>query len=801
MLRSLIDAIRNGERSKTNPYDTTATVRRVENGIAWVHIPGGVDETPVKLTIAAEAGDEVQVRVSGGRAFLVGNSTAPPTDDKTAKKAISIANSAKKQVNIFKTAIEQGDFDGADGANGKGVIAVVIEHCLASARTIPEGGTFEDIQTTDWSEDTPEYQANSFYWMRIVTYYDDDSITYGDPQFDMSGQAVAEATIAVSEARAAARTAESIASGALAAASTRRRVFNSTPTPPYDVNDLWFDGVHGKTYLCSTAKADGATYSASDWTLYSTDVSDHFWWDSAGAHVAENAGDLTTGASQTISSSGTVMMRDGKIVTSWTGSNYSSAALNFYDCSHSTPNSNDLIASYARSGISQYINNILAMALTASGLSYYSPDANHYLEAVFGPSGTELYAENKLAMKLAADIMKFFASDGTTEIASFGASGSRVGKLADSHMDITAKAIAATADDGQEYFRLENMGGNTVTNSYDYTASEIEDLWESGSVLFVPVDKAASITSVLANGTRLSTNDYDFYPSSHQIAILDISGYTTSGVTITVTALLETDAGKAFTFGTRGTGAKGPGSVSFGDANNVNKQAYAFGKGIDTGYPTVSEFGLFAGKYNKANEYNYFGNRDYLLVLGNGTSNSARKNVYTVDKAGNIEMAGGIKAGGEVIGNRCFGQIVCQNATIKSTSNVNLAAGSGTFSVVAKGAYIADSGKYLTIGKTGYYRICVSGYWNAVGESYNLSATPPIVPKNVRWIGAGRISGSTVYELRMTGGRDATFEKRSEEFVAHLSEGANVSLIARDESGGTATVGNAELIIEPLWLD
>ena len=100
-VRQLVEAIRAGGRAKTSPYDTTATVRRIEDGVAWVHIPGGVDETPVKLTIAASPGDTVQVRVAGGRAFLVGNATAPPTDDKTAQKAvkqIGVVNKAVKAV-------------------------------------------------------------------------------------------------------------------------------------------------------------------------------------------------------------------------------------------------------------------------------------------------------------------------------------------------------------------------------------------------------------------------------------------------------------------------------------------------------------------------------------------------------------------------------------------------------------------------------------------------------------------------------------------------------------------------------
>lgn len=94
IINGFVDAIR--ETDKPAPYDTTATVRRIEDGVAWVHIPGGVDETPVTLTIAAAVGDNVQVRVANGRAFLVGNATAPPTDDTTALVARTLAKDASQ---------------------------------------------------------------------------------------------------------------------------------------------------------------------------------------------------------------------------------------------------------------------------------------------------------------------------------------------------------------------------------------------------------------------------------------------------------------------------------------------------------------------------------------------------------------------------------------------------------------------------------------------------------------------------------------------------------------------------------
>lgn len=94
--KTIIESVNN---NGTKPYDSTGVVRRVEGDTIWVHIAGGVDETPVKKTVNAKVGDKVQVRVSGGRAFIVGNETAPPTDDTTARSAITMATDAEESAN------------------------------------------------------------------------------------------------------------------------------------------------------------------------------------------------------------------------------------------------------------------------------------------------------------------------------------------------------------------------------------------------------------------------------------------------------------------------------------------------------------------------------------------------------------------------------------------------------------------------------------------------------------------------------------------------------------------------------
>ena len=76
--KGFIEAIKEATKASKSAYDTLATVTRVKDGTAWVHIDGGVDETPAELTINAQKGDMVRLRVSGGRAYLIGNSTDPP---------------------------------------------------------------------------------------------------------------------------------------------------------------------------------------------------------------------------------------------------------------------------------------------------------------------------------------------------------------------------------------------------------------------------------------------------------------------------------------------------------------------------------------------------------------------------------------------------------------------------------------------------------------------------------------------------------------------------------------------------
>lgn len=101
-----MSAALNAKPKQPSPFDTTAEVVRVEGDTAWVHIPGGVDETPVQMSVNAREGDTVRVRVGGGTAWLTGNDTAPPTDD---KKAIEAQAKAEEVSDYVATHMEETD--------------------------------------------------------------------------------------------------------------------------------------------------------------------------------------------------------------------------------------------------------------------------------------------------------------------------------------------------------------------------------------------------------------------------------------------------------------------------------------------------------------------------------------------------------------------------------------------------------------------------------------------------------------------------------------------------------------------
>lgn len=107
LIKDFKKVLKESDQKKTSSYDTAATVKRIDGNTAWVHIPSGVDETPVKLTVNAKVGDTVQVRVGGGKAWITGNATRPPTDDTVAIYANNTAVYARENAVVAKNTADE----------------------------------------------------------------------------------------------------------------------------------------------------------------------------------------------------------------------------------------------------------------------------------------------------------------------------------------------------------------------------------------------------------------------------------------------------------------------------------------------------------------------------------------------------------------------------------------------------------------------------------------------------------------------------------------------------------------------
>lgn len=274
-IKDFIQIIRESGNKGTSPLDAQAEVLRIdEDGTAWVHLPGGVDETPVKLTINAEVGDKVHVRLSGGRAWITGNQTSPPTDDKTAVAAKSLANIAGNQAKIAQKVADEAQIAANSALKG------TKENAAQMAQMVVDfNGDIENLQDQiDGNIATWFYDVDPAMNLPPVTNWDTDEkkdahlgdIYYNTVKgyawrFMKSGSTYSweritdtDVTKALADAAKAQDTADS-----------KRRVFYNTPTVPYDAGDLWVQGSGGDILRCAQAKTSAGSYDRNDWVLAS----------------------------------------------------------------------------------------------------------------------------------------------------------------------------------------------------------------------------------------------------------------------------------------------------------------------------------------------------------------------------------------------------------------------------------------------------------------------------------------------------------------------------------------------------
>ena len=157
-----------GGRQKTAPLDIMGKVTRVEDGVAWVRFAGSeVGDTPVRMTIDCKEGDDVQVRSSGGKAWIVGNQSAPPTDDTKASEAGAEARRAHESIQSVQETVTEVEHTVQEQKrqitiiDETAVTGVVVQYAKSTSPTVaPKSG---------WSSVSPTWESGKYIWQRTVT--------------------------------------------------------------------------------------------------------------------------------------------------------------------------------------------------------------------------------------------------------------------------------------------------------------------------------------------------------------------------------------------------------------------------------------------------------------------------------------------------------------------------------------------------------------------------------------------------------------------------------------------------------
>ena len=168
-----------------------------------------------------------------------------------------------------------------------------------------------------------------------------------------------------------------LAQAAQDTADSKRRVFFTTPTPPYDQGDLWAQGSNGDILRCATAKVVGASYAASDWVLASKYTDDTAA--DAAQSTATSAYTLANGKNKiffsatepTGVSTGDMWMdlNHGNSLHEWTGSSWTLRQLGQGSLAANSVTANEIYVA-SLSAISANIGTVEAGILTSTDWDY-----------------------------------------------------------------------------------------------------------------------------------------------------------------------------------------------------------------------------------------------------------------------------------------------------------------------------------------------------------------------------------------------------------------------------------------------
>lgn len=165
-MSELRDLVRMLKKNKPSGSDYTGTVTRIDGKTAYVRLTGSdIMDTPCRISVDCKPGDSVRVRINGGRAWVYGNDTAPPTNDTEKIKKLSRDNEAAlKRIRKIEGGIQiKGVVHFSDLENPEEETVIKGGNIDATSITIKDSYSMYNTNATqkvmalNWTEPVPDF--------------------------------------------------------------------------------------------------------------------------------------------------------------------------------------------------------------------------------------------------------------------------------------------------------------------------------------------------------------------------------------------------------------------------------------------------------------------------------------------------------------------------------------------------------------------------------------------------------------------------------------------------------------------
>lgn len=280
LAKALNDSTTAKEKNKTSAYDTSAEVVSVEGNTAWIRIPGGVERTPAKMVVNAKPGDEVYARIVGGKAYITGNATSPPTDDSAAIRAENEAIRATRAADAASAQAETAQKAADSAVRDASIAKTAATQAVEDANTVKQSAEQAVADAADAAEAATNAEASASEAAEAAS----NAETSASNAETSASQAATSASNAARDASAAASSASSAQASATAAQNSAssagenasRAQAASEAAQLAALSTITTDTIH---YL-ATSQGSGVTRQTSGWTttVQTMTATDKYLW-------------------------------------------------------------------------------------------------------------------------------------------------------------------------------------------------------------------------------------------------------------------------------------------------------------------------------------------------------------------------------------------------------------------------------------------------------------------------------------------------------------------------------------------